>query len=218
MSDYSNYGKSEWAKSIANDLDGVAFDVGLTKTHTKKARGVAVNINVMHEDEAQQLCIIQVRQCVFHERRYNEVHKNYYLCGRNENGNVFAHPVPHGIARSKTPFIAATTFIFRCTPGVVKKIIRQGDVAFVPLKKSEIPTDLEFFPAKVAANATNAKHHLVEGAYISESHPHTLYARNATLIHQKGQHPAVSVNSGKWYRVVVGQRDSEWDFSTATVD
>src|ERR1700722_810594 len=88
--EYSNYGP-KWAEKIIDELNGVSFEIGIESD--KKQRGSAVNCAVMDYDEAQQLFVLQVRKSDFHPRRYTSVHKDYFLCGRNENGNCFAHPV-----------------------------------------------------------------------------------------------------------------------------
>src|SRR5262249_20524609 len=87
-----------WVSKLLEELDGQAWEAGIASD--KKQRGSSVNVGVYSFDERQQLAVVQVRQCVFHPRRWNKVRKDYYLIGRNENGSAFAHPV-NSVARSK---------------------------------------------------------------------------------------------------------------------
>ena len=84
----------------------------------------------MDSDRERGLFVLQVRQCRFRPGRFNRVRKDYFLCGENENGNAFAHPVDVIATNARVP--VALCRIWNVTPSTIPKIIRQGDVAVIP--------------------------------------------------------------------------------------
>lgn len=185
----------------------------------KKQRGSSINVDVYGYDEALGLAVIQVRECRFHPRRYNRVRKNYYLIGRTESGNIFAHPIdsPARSARAMDTPEACVRWveckIFCCTERQLSKIVRQGDVAFVP---AAIPADAERVPVGEFLVDEGGSHLLRgERAYLSGR---KLFVRgNAALVHVKKQHAPIAVPRGSW-RIQVGYRAETWDFSAPTRD
>lgn len=223
LNDRNSYGalKStpDWLDAITRELDGTAWSSGITKTHEKKQRGVAINVDVYSIDESRQLAVVQVRQCIFHEKRYNEVRKNYFLIGRNENGNAFAHPV-ETIARNKNALktaeggvCLALSRIWACDPEDVDDIIRNGDVAFIPVKSSALKN-----AERVNDNyLLFGESHVLSSPEIYKVGKIYYVKGQAKIMHKKGQHPTARVKSGVW-RVQEGIRGSQWDFSRATAD
>lgn len=211
----------EWLGSIQKELDGSngAWNSGITKNHSSKARGVAVNVDLYAIDEVKQLAVVQVRQCIFHEKHYNEVRKNYYLIGRNENGNAFAHPI-ETIARNKKALATAEggvalalSRIWDCDAEDVDDIIRNGDVAFIPVKSATVKS-----AEKVEDNyITFGESHVLVSAEIYKVGKVFYVKGQAKILHKKGQHPTAKTKSGVW-RVQEGIRGSQWDFSKATAD
>jgi hypothetical protein len=215
MSEYSNYG-SEFSRSVIEDLErGGAFTVGIVSD--RKHRGTAINVDVMDEDEDEHLFVLQVRQCNFHPRRYNQVRKNYFLAGRNENGNAFAHSIA---VNSKSARVqTALCRIWNCTPSVLPHVIRQGDVAVIPDGSVNFTDCQRLDPQSFIATGETSSHVFTPGA-LYERHDKFFVAESIQIWHTKQQHPFVSakLNPAKLYRVQVGVRADIWRFSQDTAD
>lgn len=207
---YSYYG-SGWVREITEELDGVAYDVGIESD--KKNRGSAVNIDVVDQDNEQQLIVIQVRESEFHPRRYTRVRKQYLLAGRNENGNAFSHPIPtREVAHKRKPgdkIRHALAYIWDIAPCDVDDVRRNGDVAFIPVR--EIPASMTPVPSPQYL----ADSHRVTGELFEADGK--LYARpGSSISHVKGQHAAV--RTAEFARVAVGRRHQKYYFAQPTAD
>lgn len=209
MSVYSNFGATDFAKKIAADLNGVAYSVGIESD--KKLRGSAVNIDVIDEDVHRGLIIIVVRESIFHPRRYTRVTKQYLLCGRNENGNAFSHPIPTDyISRvKKDKILKALAWIWGVDPRDVDDVRRNGDVAFIPVRK--LPTLTPIAENKMLLAGS---HQLTGELYRGDDGE--IYAKRGYLSHKKGQHAAVRTTS--IMRVAVGARAKNYHFAQPTAD
>lgn len=187
----------------------------------KKQRGSAINTSIYSYDAARRLALIQVRQCIFHPRRFNQVRKDYYLCGYNELGTVFAHPVEiraSGRVVGADPAAGvrlALTRIWRCDEEDLDSIFRNGDVAFVPVAR--IPNGA----VEVAENALVIRqtHHVrtLEGGTLYKHGDDYYITGRAKIEHSKRQHPTARVGLGTW-RVQAGIRSAVWGFSSPTAD
>ena len=214
MSPYSDYGPA-WCQTIINELDGVSFEVGIESD--KKRRGSAVNVAVMDSDVERGLFVMQVRKCEFHPRKFNRVRKDYFLCGRNENGNAFAHPVE--VRSTNANVTTALCRIWDVTPSVLPRIIRHGDVAVIP-ERGLTFKDLELLPAmEFIADSKHSSHIFIPGALYARGDQFYV-AGSVDIRHAKGQHPPVSVKLAPdtLYRVQVGHRASTWGFARPTAD
>ena len=211
---YSNFGPA-WCEAIIDELNGVAFEVGIESD--KKHRGSAVNVDVMDCDEPQKLFVMQVRKTDFRPGRFSRTRKDYFLCGRNENGNVFAHPV--NVISTNANVTTALCRIWNVTPSILPKIVRQGDVAVIP-ERGVTFKDVEPLPAmEFTVDSATASHIFTPGAIYAKGT--TFYVAGSIQIrHEKGQHPFVSaaLDPRKLYRVQVGIRASTWGFARPTAD
>lgn len=211
----------DWVKQLLNELDGDednnAWETGVDSD--RKGRGSAVNVAVYGWDDEQQLAVVQVRLARFHPRRYTEVLKNYYLCGRNENGNAFAHSIESPI-RSKRylnstngAVVTALCKIWDCKESQLPTLRRNGDVAFI---EEEIPKNAERF----AVNRIEcADSHILHAENIFVTEDRIYVHGKAKIQHTKHQHPTQLIRSdNKTFRVMVGIRASEHDFSKQTRD
>lgn len=185
---------------------GVDFD--------KKGRGSALNwdlygIGVDHFSE-ELLIVIQIRQFIRRRKNgFGNVRKSYFLIGKNEDGRVFAHAVESrvihaAIRKGADVILSVQNWIFDCD---YTKVIRQGDLAMIPVKKAAAP-QLE-----------------TEEYVIEHSHKLTadeirlngsLYAKNPHLFHMPQTHP--EVRGTGWFKIVVGNRAKFWDFAAPTID
>lgn len=208
-----------FVSSLISDLEKAgSFARGFDSD--KRMRGESINIDVYGYEEASALAVIQVRWCRFHPRRWNKVRKDYYLCGINESGSVFAHPIDSPARSSRAMASPEATVrwaqcrIFQCTERQISKIVRQGDLAFVP---AAIPSKAEPVPCdQFVVDAEGS--HLLRADCALLTKDGQLYVRGgAALIHLKGQHQPVSVARGSW-RVQLGYRAKVWGFSSPTRD
>lgn len=196
----------QFVKELLYDLDGNAWETGIESD--KKNRGSSVNVSVYDYDIKQNLAVIQVRWCEFGYGRYKNIRKNYYLIGRNENGNAFAHPTESVLVGKKCSNYVnkALCQIWDCSEDELPYVVRNGDVAFIPCKK---PT-LSPLPEKVF----HIGNHIVTAKTV---YSYEKIEAPASIRHVKGQHATTVVKTG-YYRVQKGYRASEWDFSNATRD
>lgn len=210
---YSNFGP-KWCESVIDDLNGTSFEVGIESD--SKKRGSAVNVTVMDHDETLGLFVLQVRQSTFHPRRYTEVHKDYFLCGRNENGNAFAHPV--SVIATNARVQVALCRIWDCVPSQLPRIVRQGDVALIPERSL---TFQEVDASEIREFAVGS--HIIRAGAVYTARgddPRVFVAASITIRHDKSQHPAVETKlaAHKLYRVQLGVRANTWGFAHPTAD
>jgi len=206
----------EFAKKLALDAERAGtFETGIESD--KKQRGTSINTDLFGYDQDKVLIVLQVRECHFRPGRFNQVRKDYYLIGRNENGNVFAHPC-ESPARSKwalsspentVEFILCK--IWECKPDELALIKRQGDIALIPspLPAGSIETENEIVLRQT---------HKIIGK-IMRAPNGCLFCEQAKVIHTKGQHtPIKKTRKGNWYRIQSGIRSETWGFSRPTAD
>jgi len=202
----------KFAAALSREAEAAgAFTSGIEAD--RKRRGQAVNTDLFGHDEDRDLIVIQVRQAIFHPRRYTEVRKNYLLIGHNEEtGVVFAHPVISP-ARSKTALSSPTACvdyvlakIWGCRVEDLGEIHRQGDIAFVPVRN--LPAGASRVEGPVLLRGT----HKLTGDEIYADGARYYVRKRGHLVHKKRQHVPVTVRGGL-FRVQVGQRASLWDFT-----
>lgn len=204
------------------DLISAAETAGAWRTgieSDKRQRGSSINCDIYGYDEKSALAVVQVRECRFHPRRYNQVRKNYFLIGRTETGAVFAHPC-ESPARSKRALTSPESAvlwvlsrIWECREEDLVDIERQGDVAFVPVRS--IPPDAALVPDGEAIVIRDT-HRLTGKIYRTPSG--TIYcSRGAKLEHTKRQHRTIKARAGL-YRVQPGLRAAGWGFSVPKGD
>jgi hypothetical protein len=182
----------------------------------KKKRGSAINVDVYGYDSADGLAIVQVREAVFHPRRYTRVRKDYYLIGHTESGNFFAHPVASP-ARSSQALDSPRACvrwvlakIWQCREDELEDIERQGDVAFIPVRSCPKGAIQVTGPVRLRDS------HELTGEIWTVGD--TYYVRRgARLVHLKRQHKTVKAREG-WYRVQVGIREEVWGFTAPKGD
>jgi hypothetical protein len=204
---------------IAGAEKAGAWQTGIESN--KRGRGESINVDLYSFDEARGLVLVQVRQCRF-GRRFDQVRKDYYLIGTNENGNTFAHPVDvraSGRVVSDDPAAGvrlALSRIWNCREKDLDCIARNGDVAFVYV--GTLPTDA--IPCEINAITIRESHHvqsLADGKIYRTPDGTYYVAGKAKIEHGPGQHPTARVRGGVW-RVQEGIRAKVWGFSAPTKD
>ena len=210
---------TEQYDSVISDIKNRSDEHGWVEggNWDKKGRGSQVTIDMYGADENTGLYVVQVRQSFRHRAsHYLQTRKSYFLIGRNENGNAFAHCVgAHAIRSSinnetacnpKTAVNAACRWIWGTDR--YNEILRHGDVGLLPVKsKPNIP--------EIGANVIIVidSHQLWSGSIRKNG---KLYAKNPYLHHIKNQHPDIRGNG--WYCVIIGRREPAWSFAPVTVD
>jgi len=181
-----------------------------------KGRGSALNWDLygfgrdIHSKRL--LIVVQIRQFIRRYRNgFGTVRKSYFLIGRNEDNTAFAHSVESRVIHSaintgRDVVKAVQDWIFQCD---YKKVIRQGDLALIPVRK--VNTEATIIEGNI--HVLEDSHQLTASDIRKNG---VLYAFNPSLVHLPGTHPAVSAKG--WYKVVVGKRASHWDFAAPTID
>lgn len=185
---------------------GAAFD--------RKGRGESLNWDIYgvgyDVHSGQLLAVIQVRQ--FRRTKYTQVRKNYFLIGRNEDGQTFAHAVSHApifaaIKGGRDVLTSVQDWIFG---GDYGRMVRQGDIALIPMKSRPGGTKGQLKRVAVLEGS-----HALRADQIAEVDGR-VYAKNPGLTHLPGTHPYVQAEG--WVRIVVGKRAEFWKFAAPTVD
>lgn len=205
-----------WVASLMQEAEKAgAWHTGIHSD--KKLRGSAINADCYGYDEEQGLVVVQVREAVFHPRRYTRVRKDYYLIGHTESGRFFVHPVesPARSGRALESPEATVAYvlakIWDCRIQDLKDIERQGDVAFVPITR--IPGTAKKLEAKEVVLRDT---HVLKGEIWEDGG--TYYTRRgARLVHTKRQHAPVRAKGGV-YRVQPGVRAAVWGFTAPMGD
>jgi hypothetical protein len=183
----------------------------------RKGRGSSLNWDVYgyrrDRHNRKMIAVIQIRQ--FSRARKNyfpSIRKSYFLIGRNEDQSAFAHPIPSQTIHRAISKDASPGFVVEATQKWIfgvdyKKVIRQGDLALIPLKRA-IGDNIE-------GNHTvlEDSHELYADQFKTNG---SLYALNPKLVHIPGTHPTISATG--WYKVVIGRRARFWDFAAPTID
>ena len=143
-------------------------------------------------------------------RRWNQVRKNYFLIGANEDGTAFAHPVSanvvHAAIRAGRDVIGPLQdWIFGADYAQVR---RQGDLALIPLRRA----CGERTPLRSMVLEDS---HALEASEIRLGAGGVVYAKDPPLIHLPGAHP--TVGAAGWHKIVTGRRAPFWKFAAPTV-
>lgn len=184
----------------------------------KHGRGEAINTDIYGIDYKNNLFVVQVRQ---YRKRYkngfSNVRKNYFLIGYNENGNPFAHPIQaqtvHAAIKKdpsiESPVRAAQAWIWGIDQESLDKILRNGDVALIPVNRNFVK-DVQMITSPMR---------IIDSHFIYTKKIYrngAIYAFNPTIRHMKGQHPT---QKGKgWYKIMIGNRAGFHNFARPTRD
>jgi hypothetical protein len=207
----------EWVKRLLEEAEeNGAWETGIESD--KKQRGSAINTALYGYDTEQQLAVVQVREAVFHPRRFTRVRKDYYLIGHTETGNFFAHPVDSPVRSSyamsgpKMCVDYVLSKIWNCRIKDLEDIERQGDIAFVAvpsIPKSAVPLEDGEVILRDSHKLTGRIWKDWDGTYYTR--------RGARLVHSKRQHATIKAKAGV-YRVQEGVRAQTWGHTTPLGD
>jgi hypothetical protein len=216
----------EWAQQLIKAAEKAGtYTTGIESVRRSRGpRGTSINVDCYGYDAAQQLVVVQVRECQFRPGRFNRVRKDYYLLGYVESGEVFAHPVDSP-ARSKTALASPEACvawvlaqIWDCDVADVPEIRRQGDIAFVPALLPLGAKPLVVQTITIRDTHVITAHMIYEYRCPARPYETTYYvARKARAIHTKGEHATVRVRHG-YFRVQPGIRAKVWGFTAPVGD
>lgn len=185
----------------------------------KKGRGDALNVDLYGWDPDEEVGVVQVRQAF---RRYRDgflnIRKTYVLCGYNEIGTAFRHPVSAHAVRGAVnagadpvqTVRASQRWMWGVTSKQLEAVRRQGDILIVPERgtpRGEL--------TEQGTEARLAGTHIVRSERIVTTTNGRLYALRPTLIHTKNQHrdARAPMADNSWYSVRVAHEAEAWDFS-----
>jgi hypothetical protein len=178
----------------------------------KKGRGSSLNYDWYavgyDQHDGGFLGVLQVRQFI-RTRRFGNVRKSYFLCGQNEDGTYFSHPVEarviHAAIKKNTDIIEAVqSWIFGTD---YSKVIRQGDLCLIPVRSingTQVPNEV----------ILQGSHRLCADKIYENG---DFFAVNPNLYHLNGTHPTIQNLDGK-FKIVVGKRASYYSFAKPTID
>lgn len=213
-----------WARQLVSAAEKAGTYTAGIASNRRHTRGTAINADVYGYDKAQQLAVIQVRECRFRQGRFPKVRKDYYLVGYVESGEAFAHPVDSP-ARSKTALASPEACvawvlakIWDCAVADVPEIRRQGDIAFVPALLPLGAKPLVVQTITIRGTHVITAHLIYEYRCPARPYEITYYvARKARAVHTKGEHATVMVRHG-YFRVQPGIRAKVWAFTAPVGD
>lgn len=203
---------SEKVDEHGNWTFGVEHDQKRGETHSVNWDLYAVGRDYFSR---RTMIVIQIREFYRQKAGYfPTVKKSHFLIGRNEDNTAFAHPVPtrtvnNSIEKEKDVVKACQDYIFGTD---YTKVIRQGDIALIPLKKTAHLKEVESLGITMMLIEES---HKLESSDIRQNG--NLYAKNPSLSHLPKTHPDF-MNLKGWYKVVVGRRGKWHDFAAPSVD
>lgn len=205
------------AKEILAKFASCLPDTGIERPSKKVFS--AVNVDLYGYDPSQNVAVVQAREFWRHERKgWTRMKKSYFLCGFNESGTPFRHPVSSGAvraaAKSADPVAvvrAAQRWMWGVTPRQLANGVRQGDVLMVRERGEPVGQDM----GKVA---TLADSHRVEAARIVRTASGRIMALNPWMYHTKNQHDPVVADVEGWHSIRVADEAPAWDFAVRMGD
>jgi hypothetical protein len=213
----------EWAQQLVKAAEQAGtYTTGIASD--RKGRGTAINVDCYGYDAAQQLAVVQVRECRFRQGRFNKIRKDYYLLGTVESGEVFAHPVdsPARSTRAMASPEACVAWVLAqvwdCAVEDLPELRRQGDIAFIPALLPLGAKPLVVQTITVRQTHVIEAHRIWEHCWGRRADEVTYYvSKRARAVHTKGEHATVRVRHG-YFRVQPGIRARVWHFTAPVGD
>lgn len=222
--------------SIKNLLAQVSqqagWKTGITSAGMAKGGYEARNIEVYGYDTDRDLAVIQIRRSWKKKTSwFPSVSKAYALIG-SDDGQIFSHPLAaspcrnHHLSTLSPADVVqwAESKIFGVSLSELATMVRQGDIALIPVKK--LPPDLTDITSKyqkggggVATGLLRSSHRFdVDGRLLVPHDQRVAFVDGSIeIVHTKSQHKAIS-GTGK-FRLVVGHRASNpWWIDTELGD
>lgn len=198
----------------------VAFD--------NKQRGDALNLDLYGYELSQDVAVVQIRHAF---RRYRNgflnLRKDYVLVGRNENGNLFRHPVEaaavrHAICKAPEDPGAAVRGAQRWMWNVTDRQLtasmaagmRQGDVLLVRERRPAAKDVV----AERGTTVVIGGSHVIRAQRIVELRNGRVLAFAPSIWHSKGQHAPTFADHEGWYSVRAANAAPTWEWGVRLGD
>lgn len=192
-----------------NIVDLMGFRNGI-RSLNRRGGYEARSMSIYGYDESRQLVVIQLRRVYLkREGYYRNVQKLYYLVG-NDEGQLFSHLLPSSILKMKglqqsTPQDVvrwAESKIFGVPLGKLSAIVRQGDIALIPVRSipngSVQNSDLEF-------HVGGGSHQvMLDGEHFVSPDGANYIKGLVEIVHIKAEHRAVCAEG--CFRIAEGAR------------
>ena len=214
---------------VAKVKDTAGWQTGITSEGMKRGGYESRNIDVYGYDVSRNLAVVQLRRAwKKKESWYTEVSKVYALVGKDD-GQIFSHPLTSSPRRN--PNLAdmspeevvrwAESKIFGVPVNKLHTIIRQGDIALVPVRgipSAAKPSSDYLQPSGVHEFTVRDSHRvIVDGDLYIDPDGRQYVDGTVEVVHVKDEHRPVS-GTGK-FRLVVGQRAADpWWIDAAMGD
>lgn len=209
-------------KALVNKVrDAAGWETGITNDGFRRGGFESRNIDVYGYDESRNLAVVQIRRAWRKKASwFTEISKVYALVGIDD-GQVFSHPLIASPRRNRrldsmSPEDVvrwAESKIFGIPVAKLGTIIRQGDIALVPVRgipHNAIPSTHAVRREDGVYTLTMRDSHVVQVDGELLQHDGTLYATGAVeIVHTKHEHRAVA-GTGK-FKIGAGERaGSPW--------
>jgi hypothetical protein len=209
------------------------WETGITSEGFRRGGYEARSIDIYGYDTARKLAVVQIRRAwKKKESWYTEVSKVYALVGMDE-GQTFSHPLASSPRRNPNLRDMAPADVVRWAESKIfgvpvnklDTIIRQGDIAMVPVRsfpKDTVPVQPKHSPAEVRGVHTMRlrESHLVQvdGTLVEDARDDVWYASGLVeIVHTKSEHKSIS-GEGR-FKIVLGQRAGDpWWLDAAIGD
>ncbi len=191
-------------------LKEMGYEEGI-KSIGKRGGFEAHNVDVYGYDTTRNLAVIQLRRAYRKREGYfTSVKRAYFLIGEDD-GQLFSHALPSSPARIKnlddvSPEAVvqwAESKIFGVPTARLGQIVRQGDIALVPVRS--LPGgDRRIEMSKSEVLLRGSHRVLLDGETCRDRHGNFYIDGLVEIVHEKEQHKAIAAE-GK-YRIVRGVR------------
>ena len=209
-------------KSLVDEVkEAAGWETGITSEGLGSGGFESRNISVYGYDVARNLAVVQIRRAWKKKASwYTEISKLYALVGK-DGGQIFSHPMtssprrnPH--LRDMTPEDVvrwAESKIFGVPVSKLDTIIRQGDIALVPVRgiPSVAKTSSDYLQSSGLHELVLRESHrvIVDGDLYIDPDGRQYVDGTVEVVHVKDEHRPVS-GTGR-FRLVLGQRaGSPW--------
>lgn len=197
--------------------------VGITRTN-KRGGYDAQRVDIYGYDVERNLIAIQIRHTWLRKEGYWIQQKKYYALAGVDEGQIFCHVIPSSFRQMKdlaeaTPGAVvkwAESKIFRVPLARLNTIIRQGDIALVPVRSIPRSASLVQSGTGRLSEVTLRSSHAVkvDGQLYKDAESGRIWTEGLVQIdHEPGQHRSIDAEGR--FEIVEGER---LDVSLNTVD
>ncbi len=209
--------KSGYPTAIDGLLKAVCNATGIETgiiERNKKGGYNAINIDIYGYDIDRNLIAIQIRQTWKIKETYFTNQRKYYALAGVDDGQIFCHAIPTSFrsipdldAKSPEEVVRwAEGKIFRVPPARVATIIRQGDVALIPVRSiprvaTVVQPDADGLSRLIVRESHNVR---VDGILYSDQAGRRWADGLVQIDHEPGQHRSIDADGR--FEIVAGEK------------